>query len=842
MSATRDERLIELFLAARERPDEERPAFVRREAGDDPALAAEVMSLLRHDSPTEDVVGQHARAAATELMTLDPGALDEALDPDSPCAGALPERIGRYRVIRALGRGGFGRVFLAEQDEPRRLVALKVAHAQASPTDLRRFRAEGEALARLQHPGIAQVYDAGVWKECSGRPYLVMEYIEGLALDDYAAAHALSRRRRLELLAQVCDAVAHAHRRGVIHRDLAPKNILVGADGAPRTLDFGVARLMGADGAALTLCRDGVSLVGTLGYMSPEQLSGDPLQVDTRTDVYALGVIAYELLTGRRRLDITGLSLTAALEAARTAPAARPSSVDRSLRGDLDAIVLKATEPDVERRYASASALAADLRRWLRGEPVVARGPNALYLAKKLALRHRTATAAAATLAVGLSAAGAFALRAREAERASHAASLNALDAIVTRVLSPLAPKLGSLDERADLLALIGPDVARIAERAPHHAQAQRLRARFLAAMGDIEDARGSLPIAMTLRAESLAAYKALQAAWPNDLEIAHEHSIAVVRYGNLLVQDGRPDEARRLYEDALALDEAHARARPDDLRFLSNLFWSYRRLSALHEHIDRPRARELAVRGAAVARDMAMTAPGAWRSLEAGTEAQRRLAELSFQDGDSARSLAHAREALASAVRLARLDPMSRHVQTLLVITYRAALDPLMEMGDYEEADRLVADGAMQLRSVMEPGAEPAQRLLMERMLLGLRLAILLHRADYPATLTLQHEAAGLSERLIEALPGDLDQCVWRADTLLARMDTALCLDQPAEIAADVVRLEEHAREMLRLYSDRPWMVAQVELWREMALRRMGGRWLDADRNVAPPVRVAER
>lgn len=816
----------ELFAAARALPGEQREAFVRREAGDDHDLAEEVLSLLRHDTPTEDLLALQARAAAAELVRSDEHAASRAIH--AHAEEPAPSQIGRYRVIRELGRGGFGRVYLAEQDEPHRLVALKVAHAQASPTDRRRFRAEGVALARLQHPGIARVYDAGVWHECADRPYIVMEYIEGLALDDYAAAHRLSRRRRMALLAQVCDAVAHAHRRGVIHRDLAPKNILVGEDGIPRILDFGVARLLNAGVAAVTLARDGASLVGTLGYMSPEQLSGDPLLMDTRTDVYALGVIAFELLTGRRFLDVSTLSLTAALEAARTAPAVRPSSVDRSLRGDLDAIVLHATERDPERRYPSANALGTDIRRWLHDEPVAARRPSPLYRARKFALRHRAATAAGVILAVGLTVAAGYTMDARRAERRSLAASLNALEAIVTRILSPLASKLGSLDERAELLAIIGPDVERIAAESPDSLMAQRIRARYLSALSDVQDDRGALAAAMSSREESLEVYRRLLAVWPNDIETAHECSLAIVRYGNLLASENRAAEVQALYEEALALDEDQVRRHPEDLRLLSNLYWSYRRLDELHRAADPARSRGLAQEAASVAERMSAIAPGAWRTLEANIESDRRLSELAMAEADFEEAERHGRAALETAHRLIVMDPLSRHIQTRLALAYNAAIRPLIATGALEKADQLVAEGAVSLRFIMTEDFEPAQRLVIERMLLELRLSVADARGDDLALLRLLDEAVVLSQRLMETLPGELPQREWRAGLLLGRMESLNCLDRNAERLSDFARVLEHADDTQALFANSPRAIGRADNWRQIALRKLEGRLTD--------------
>jgi len=304
---------------------------------------------------------------------------------------APPDRIGRYRVLEKIGAGGMGSVYRAEQESPKREVALKVIRpGLASASILRRFEFESQALGRLQHPGIAQVYEAGVH---AGAPYFAMELVEGVPLDRWAKQEEPSAKRRLEMVARIADAVQHAHSKGVIHRDLKPGNILVTPAGDPKILDFGVARATDSDVQVTTIQTDVGQLVGTIPYMSPEQVSGDPDAIDTRSDVYALGVIAYELLVGRLPHQMKNVMVH---EAARLIIEEDPpslSSLNRSLRGDVETIVGKALEKQKERRYASASALAADLRRYLGDEPIAARPPSAAYQLRKFARRNKPVVA-----------------------------------------------------------------------------------------------------------------------------------------------------------------------------------------------------------------------------------------------------------------------------------------------------------------------------------------------------------------------------------------------------------------------------------------------------------------
>src|SRR5580700_5293067 len=318
--------------------------------------------------------------------------------PPSDAGRQLPATLGRYRILRLLGEGGMGAVYEAEQEEPRRAVALKVIKAAWSSPDLiRRFQQESQALGRLHHPGIAQVYEAGTAETGAGlQPFFAMELIRGQPLTAYADAQRLNTRQRLGLMIRVCEAVEHAHQRGIIHRDLKPGNILVDENGQPKILDFGLARVTDSDAQA-TRQTDVGQLLGTLAYMSPEQVRADPLAMDTRSDVYALGVILYELLAGKLPYILPNL-LHEAVRTIRQTDAAPLSTIDRTYRGDIETIVAKALEKDKERRYASAADLAADIRRHLEDKPIVARPASAVYQLQKFAHRHKALVAGVAAV------------------------------------------------------------------------------------------------------------------------------------------------------------------------------------------------------------------------------------------------------------------------------------------------------------------------------------------------------------------------------------------------------------------------------------------------------------
>ena len=376
------------FERALDLPPAARPAWVARELAGDAVAQHEVLRLLAAESaPPEFLAPPHA-------------------------APPPPRRVGAFRLVSPLASGGMGTVWIAEQDEPQRRVAVKLMHeGLVAAAHAARFRAEGEILARLQHPGIAQVFGAGV--EDSGVAWFAMELLAD-ARPITEALRAAPLAARLTAFVAACDAVQHAHERGVIHRDLKPANILRLADGAVKVIDFGIARVLDADHTQAT--REG-ELLGTLAYMSPEQVEGR--DTDVRTDVYGLGVVLYELVTGERPFDLAGQPITVACRTIveRDAPTVRSRAP--ALPRELDWIVGRALRKDPTERYAGVAALAEDVRRLHRHEPVTAAPPGIAYRARKFVRRHRAFTAAAAVvLAVSI---GAFATTAAALVRTQRA-------------------------------------------------------------------------------------------------------------------------------------------------------------------------------------------------------------------------------------------------------------------------------------------------------------------------------------------------------------------------------------------------------------------------------------
>ncbi len=418
--------------AARLQPDQ-RECFLSDRCGADDRLRVRIEQLLAAHDQSDGFLG------AAHQPTL-------ASEPRLPAGDLSGVRIGRYVIRRLIGTGGMGSVYEAEQERPRRLVALKLIRPGLTSLQvLRRFEHEAQVLGQLHHPGIAQVFEAGV-AEAGQVPFFAMELILGQPIDRYVREAGLSLRQRFDLFAKVCDAVHYAHTKGVIHRDLKPANILVDEFGQPKVLDFGVARLTNADVQA-TMQTDAGQLIGTLAYMSPEQVVGRPGDLDVRSDVYSLGVILYELVAGKPPYNVAGHTIPEAArmiredEPSRLSLAAGPGIPSGSVRGDVETIVAKALEKDKTRRYPSAADLAADIRRYLSDEPIIARPASALYQLRKLARRHKglvTGLAVAfAILVLGVIGTSTFALRAtwqrdaaqREQRRAEHAGYRAALAA-----------------------------------------------------------------------------------------------------------------------------------------------------------------------------------------------------------------------------------------------------------------------------------------------------------------------------------------------------------------------------------------------------------------------------
>ena len=561
MDALRWKQLKDIVGEAMERPPSERAAFVAAACGGDSALAAEVTSLLEHDKPTGGFLDRGA---------VLPG--DDAL---------LGHMAGPYRLIEEIGHGGMGTVYLAERVDgayDQRVAVKVIRRGMDTEHVLRRFRNERQILATLNHPNIARLLDGGALPD--GRPYLVMEYVDGKRIDQYCDDEALGPNERLRLFLQVCDAVFFAHQRLVVHRDIKPGNVLVDAGGTPKLLDFGIAKLLGSDGGEEVT--ESVLRPMTPEYASPEQITGQP--VTTATDVYTLGVMLYELLTGRRPHPTKDRTTQAVLDAIRETDPLRPSAaappeLQRRLRGDLDVILLTALRREPERRYPSAEAFAADVRRHLEGRAVLARKDSWTYRAGRFVAQNAVAVTAAVLVAGALVAGTWVAMdqaRVASAERAVAEKRLNDTLRLTNSMLFELFEGIDQGPTRArqmlvdrafgylDQLAREAPDDPRlIHELAQAYSRLASLQGGTRSSSGagsDSKLARASFTKAIALR-ERLARIA------PEHYENRRELGDLYVGLGALSNIDGRAAASIPNHRKGVALLERAAAEQPGDRR-----------------------------------------------------------------------------------------------------------------------------------------------------------------------------------------------------------------------------------------------------------------------------------
>jgi eukaryotic-like serine/threonine-protein kinase len=566
--AGRWQRVKDVFQAALDHPPAERAPFLDETCGDDTELRREVESLLE------------AREEAPAFLSKPAVSIPAAPEAEG-------RRIGAYRLLSRIGYGGMGVVYEAVRDDDvfRKTVALKIVHGDATPEHLRRLARERQILAQLQHPNIASVIDGGTTGE--GQPYLVMEYVEGEPIDRYCDRKGLRTRSRLEMFRTICAAVHYAHRNLVVHRDIKPANILVTADGQPKLLDFGIAKLLAAGMDPEQMPTATLMPVMTPEYASPEQVRGRP--VTTATDVYSLGVLLYELLTGRRPFMVRGDSLEEIVRVVCATEPIAPSAVrrgtelattrpwvsPRELEGDLDTIVLKALRKEPERRYLSAQELAEEVRRHLEGLPVLARGDTVGYRLSKFVSRHRLAVSAAALLAVSLVGGMALTLRqARIAEanrlraerrfadvrKLANAFLFDFHDAIADLPGSTRARQLvveHALEYLASLAGEAGGDRALQAELADAYDKVGDVQGLpYAASLGDSAGALESFARARAIR-------RGLLADRPDPtIEVAACRT--GIRLGQTHLSRGEVAAAREAFDEARSLCESAWRARSD--------------------------------------------------------------------------------------------------------------------------------------------------------------------------------------------------------------------------------------------------------------------------------------
>lgn len=562
----RFERVRDVLGELLDTPDEQRAARLDQLAGSDPPLRAAVAELLALSE------------AADRVGFLDTGSEPtDQLHPND-MQSDLPDCIGPYRVIARLGEGGTGVVYLTESPAPmHRRVAVKLSRSSVRGHAGFRADIEAEALASFNHPGIAQVFETGVLDD--GRRWTACELVEG----DWISKASSGWRTSVELLAQAAEAVHHAHQRGVVHRDLKPSNLLVvraATEPRVKVIDFGVARLLVPRSGQDAATEPGL-LVGTLAYMSPEQLGGR--DVDARTDVYGLGLVACEVLSGRappgRSDGLTELTKASQL------PARVRLSGCGGYEHDLEAVIAKATDPEPAARYPSMQHMADDFRRVLSSEPVTARRSSPLWRLRLYASRNPwsfSATVVACMVIIGLVAAlsisrGHLSVEVRDQRQL--------ITELVTDTLSGLGDIRGTSEQREAMVNTLFERLARRLAENPDDPDLRSLQARLLRERGDIAANLGRLEHAMDDLTRSQEVYSRLADERSGGVGLGRLHAEAIVRIGDVVLERDRAagvPEAMRLYREAMAVQESLIREHPNELGLRDDLCWSYDRIGDL--------------------------------------------------------------------------------------------------------------------------------------------------------------------------------------------------------------------------------------------------------------------
>ncbi len=546
------QRIKEVVSAAMECAEgDDRDSCLADACGEDEELREEVQSLLARDGHESHL-----------LHIPDSDRIAESLR-EHRAEAAIGRKIGAYEIKSVLGYGGMGVVYRALQTQPHREVALKVISggAHSSPYQVKLFRREVRSLARLHHQGIATVYDAGSTDD--GHHYFAMELIEGRPLTDFAREKQLHRDDRLKIFVKVCRAIQYAHQRGVIHRDLKPSNIVVREDGEPTVLDFGLAKLTEpSDGPSVTTSLGKIH--GTLSYMSPEQARGDPAGVDTRSDVYSLGVVLFDLLTDRRPYQVAQVAVAQAIDTICHELPPEAGKLAPSLRGDLEIIVAKALEKEPARRYQSADALAEDVERYLGRQPIAARRPSVVYQFRKLAARHKVPALFAALLFLAVSALAIVAttMSVRLTQQRDEAIAATQAELESRESTEKVVDFLVSLFEHGDPHAEVKsiPSVREIVDAGAAHVRADladqpRVQARLMTTLGIVYAHLSEHALARSLLDEAMALRK-------KELGDNHPEIVDTLHaLGDLCIDLGRFEDGYAFLERALRIRESHFNA-----------------------------------------------------------------------------------------------------------------------------------------------------------------------------------------------------------------------------------------------------------------------------------------
>ncbi len=734
---------LDLFNAAIKLTGDQRSAFLVAACGQDSTLRKQVEDLLRAHDESGGLLPRHTNRdlAATQ-------ALSNQAQPGTIIAG-------RYKLLEAIGEGGMGTVWVAEQSQPvKRKVALKLIKAgMDSKSVLARFEAERQALAVMDHPNIAKVLDGGITE--SGRPYFVMEYVKGVPITEYCDATRMSVPDRLQLFAQVCQAVQHAHQKGIIHRDLKPSNILVAPyddKPVPKVIDFGLAKAINQSLTEKTLHTAHDMVLGTPLYMSPEQAQLNNIDVDTRSDIYSLGVLLYELLTGTTPLEKQRFKEAAwdevrriireeepprpslRLSSAQTLPSlaagrhTEPAQLTKLVRGELDWIVMKALDKDRTRRYETANGFAADVSRYLAGEPVLAAPPSANYRLRKFAQKNRTVLTTAAVIAMlfvtGTAVSVWQAVRATNAsiaaDRSAQEARANEVKAIEERDLKDqaLEAEKAARQQARDALNTMTDDVIEtLFSQQPTLDETQKefLRkvmasyesfatqsrtseeSRFLAADGKYRVAKilivlGERPEAMAVYRDVIPELRELTKEFPTNPEYIYFLSTCLSRYGYYLLDWADRPAAEPALREALTLQETLCKNDPGNAKYLHAMASTLFNHTILFEWLKRfDDSEQAARRHLEIRKRLAAEFPENTGYLAALGNAHNQLFLCLNNSGkkqEAYSELLKGIELLENCPPNLQSSPMR---QSALSLMYNNKFAQLMKTGDVNEAEKII-------------------------------------------------------------------------------------------------------------------------------------------------------
>jgi non-specific serine/threonine protein kinase/serine/threonine-protein kinase len=775
-------------------------------------------------------------------ITLTSGAETEATAP-------LPERerVGPYRLVRQIGEGGMGAVYLAfrDDDQYRKRAAVKLLRkGMVSDELLGRFRRERQILASLDHDRIARLLDGGATED--GLPYLVMEYVEGQPIDQYAESHKLSIRERLELFRAVCSAVHFAHQNLVVHRDLKPSNIMITTEGSPKLLDFGIAKLLNPELGAPSMVATQVELrIMTPAYASPEQIRGE--SITTASDVYSLGVLLYELLTGHRPYRLGTANLNEIAQAVCEQEPTRPSTVvlqkdrlragdvtarpatavsviqtregslerlSRRLAGDLDNIVLMAMRKEPQRRYASVERLSEDIRRHLEGLPVSARKDTFGYRAERFVVRHRAGVAAAGLVVLALIggvAATAWQARIASAQRARAERALGDVRKLANAFIFDFHDAIEKLPGATAARELVVKRALeyldRLAQEAPGDPTLQLELAAAYARVGAVQWSGsvahlGQVQGALESQRKALAIREAVVRADPANASARKTLAASHVLVGDALAHTGKVEDALKSYRAGLAIRQELAAADPRDIAVRQSLAATYRVVgdtlgnpgAGVPNLGDRAAALESFRKMQEISESLATEKPHDLEIQFGVALGYERMADLLEADGDAAGALVHRRREVARMLEITRSDPTNARFRRGLTIAYDLLGLNLGALGDWDGAlaNHMLAAALGEEQSAADP-ADRGSRLDLA-ITLGYVGDALKAKKEHLRAATSYKKAVKIFEKLHTggAEAGTCRQCL--AEALSSLATTLAELGQTDEARS-------HARQSLELH-----------------------------------------